>query len=79
MDNKRFIDEVFNPYQEAWKLIKPLQNLSPSANDAEWVEWVKNIDAFKAKHADNPFAIELYKMLLGAGDVIGKLNVKHTG
>lgn len=74
MDNKKFILNVYNPYSEAWKLIKPLQNLNSKENEAEWKKWVESIDEFHDKYADNPFALSVYKMLLDAGDVIGKMN-----
>ncbi len=74
MDNEKFVLKVYNPYAEAWKLIKPLQNLNPKENDAEWKAWVKSIDEFRDRNADNPFALSVYKMLLDAGDVIGKMN-----
>ena len=74
MDNEKFVLNVYNPYSEAWKLIKPLQNLDPKKDDAEWKKWVSSIDEFRDKYTDNPFALSIYKMLLDAGDVIGKMN-----
>ena len=76
MDNKRFMEEIHAPYNEAYQLIKGIKDLSrtdPKDNDA-WEKWVRDIDSFKEKYKDNDFGIAVYKMLLDAGDIIGKIN-----
>ena len=76
MDNKDFKEKVYTPYNEAWSLLKPLQKLRSKATEDNkaWEDWVRNIDKYRDKYSDNPFALAVYKMLLDAGDVIGKMN-----
>lgn len=75
MDNKRFMEEVHAPYNEAYQLIKGIKDLRSTATEdnAAWEKWVRDIDAFKDKH-DTPFGHAVYRMLLDAGDCIGKIN-----
>lgn len=74
MDNQKFMDTIHAPYNEAWKLMKAAKDLRSSANEKEWQKWSDDIDAFREKYKDNPFGLSVYRMLLDAGDVIGKIN-----
>ena len=67
-------NEIHAPYNEAWKLIKAAKDLKSSANEKEWLKWSDDIDAFRAKYEGNDFAMSVYRMLLDAGDFIGKMN-----
>ena len=76
MDNQKFMDTIHAPYNEAWKLIKAVKDLRSMAPEDEkaWLEWNDSIEAFEKKYHDNDFALAVYRMLLDAGDVIGKIN-----
>ena len=74
MDNKRFKEEIYNPYQEAWVLVKQLQNMSSTGDHAEWEKWNEETLKFLKKYDDNPFGHAVFRLLTDAGDVIGKMN-----
>lgn len=73
MDNKKFKEEIYIPYQEAWVLIKDLQNLKSSGDDEAWKVWNEKTLKFRERH-DDDFGHVIFRMLTDAGDVIGKMN-----
>lgn len=74
MDNKKFVEEVYNPYQEAWGLIKPLQHLKPDSSDSEWRKWNEQTLEFRKKYENSEFGCALFRLLTDAGCAIGKMN-----
>ena len=71
MDQDTFKSNIYQPYNECWQIIKTLQN--KSRNDDDWSEWERLTREFSKKH-DTPYGHVLAKMLIDAGDVIGKMN-----
>ena len=77
MDTTTFKAKIYEPYLEAWKILKLIQNADQtSKSDKQWQLYIKEIDSFKAKYPDNKIVDELITFLLNAGDIIAKENRK---
>lgn len=76
MNKDEFTKKIYEPYQEAWLLVRKLYGMDSDTSELEWRNWINQIDKFRDSHSDNEFIGPLYRMLLDAGDVIGKMNGK---
>lgn len=77
MDTTTFKAKIYEPYLEAWKILKLIQDADQtSESDKQWQLYIKEIDSFKAKYPDNKFVDELITLLFNAGDIIAKENRK---
>lgn len=78
MTNEIFVKKIYKPFNDAFKLLKLIQNADQtSESDKQWQLYIKEIDSFKAKYPDNKLVDELITFLLNAGDIIAKENRKQ--
>lgn len=79
MDNETFINRYFKPYNEAYKLLKLVQNADQtSESDDIWHKYMEGINNMGNLYPDNKFVDKLITFLLDAGDVIAKENRKEN-
>jgi hypothetical protein len=73
MDNASFKEKIFEPLQECWRILKPIQHSKRSGPNKEWEEWEKLTSEFEKTHDDEIGHI-FSQMLYSLGDEIGKIN-----
>lgn len=79
MNNEKWKQTIYEPYLEAWKILKLIQYADQTSDsDEQWQRYMKEIDRLAAAYPDNKFAEKLITLLLDAGDVIAKDNRKET-
>lgn len=75
MNNEKWKQTIYEPFLETWKIIKLIQYADQTpAQEEQWNRYVKEIDRLDKSYPDNPFAQNLIRLLLDAGDSIAKMN-----
>lgn len=75
MNNEVFKAKIYEPYLEAWKILKLIQYADQTSDsDEQWQRYMKEIDRLDRTYPNNPFAQNLIRLLLDAGDSIAKMN-----
>ena len=75
MNNEKWKQTIYEPFLETWKIIKLIQYADQTpAQEEQWNRYVKEIDRLDKSYPDNPFAQNLIRLLLEAGDSIAKMN-----
>ena len=75
MNDSTFKTKIYEPFLETWKIIKLIQYADQTpAQEEQWNRYVKEIDRLDKTYPDNPFAQNLIRLLLDAGDSIAKMN-----
>jgi len=75
MNDSTFKTKIYEPYLETWKIIKLIQYADQTpAQEEQWNRYVKEIDRLDKTYPNNPFAQNLIRLLLDAGDSIAKMN-----
>ena len=78
MDTTTFKAKIYEPYLEAWKILKLIQNADQTSNsDEQWQRYMREIDRLQKTYPDNKFVEQLITLLLNAGDIIAKENRKQ--
>lgn len=79
MTTEKWKSTIYEPYLEAWKILKLIQYADQTANsDFQWQCYIKEIDRLAKTYPDNKFVEKLIALLLDAGDVIAKQNRKEV-
>lgn len=79
MNDTKWKSTIYEPYLEAWKILKLIQYADQTANsDFQWQCYIKEIDRLAKTYPDNNFVEKLIALLLDAGDVIAKQNRKEV-
>lgn len=74
MDDKEWRQKIYGPYNDAWKIIKILQQASDD-NPELFLEYMEKVQEFDDAYKGNEFAdLIRRKLLLGADDVIARIN-----
>lgn len=75
MDDKTFYNEIYMPYNEAWKIIKQIKDGSATGPGCEkvWLKFVEDTDRFTKKY-DTDAGHAIARMLTDMGDIIAKIN-----
>lgn len=77
MDTTTFKAKIYEPYLEAWKILKLIQYADQTSDsDEQWQRYMKEIDRLRATYPDNHFVEHLIRLLYDAGDVIKEENRK---
>ena len=77
MDTTTFKAKIYEPYLEAWKILKLIQYADQTSDsDEQWQRYMREIDRLQKTYPDNKFVGELITLLLNAGDIIAKENRK---
>ena len=77
MDTTTFKAKIYEPYLEAWKILKLIQYADQTSDsDEQWQRYMKEIDRLRATYPDNHFVKHLIRFLYDAGDVIKEENRK---
>ena len=77
MNDNKWKTEIYEPYLEAWKILKLIQYADQTSDsDEQWQRYMKEIDRLQKTYPDNKFVEELITLLLNAGDIIAKENRK---
>lgn len=75
MDSTTFKSKIYEPYLEAWKILKLIQYADQTSDsDEQWQRYMREIDRLVDTYPDNKFVEQLITLLLNAGDVIAKEN-----
>lgn len=76
MNDTEFKEKVYGPYNEAWKILRIIQDAGQHERDDEtWQKYMNEIDRFCKSNEGNHFAQEtLTRMLIDAGEDIAKMN-----
>lgn len=75
MNNEKWRTEIYEPYLEAWKVLKLIQYADQTDNTADqWARYKSEIDRLTATYPDNRYITGLIQLLLEAGDYIAKVN-----
>lgn len=75
MNNEKWKQTIYEPFLETWKIIKLIQYADQTpAQEEQWKRYVKEIDRLDKTYPNNPFAQNLIRLLLDAGDSIAKMN-----
>ena len=85
MDDKVFMEKIYGPYSEVWKILKIIQFAGQTEEDKEtWEMYMREIDRYSEKYKDSEIAQGLISFLVGHGDfkgaghIIAKLNGGKT-
>jgi hypothetical protein len=73
MDNERFLKEIYEPFNEAYKLIKMLKDCSSDDSEKTWNEFVALLDRFTEEH-DTDIGHSMARMLTDISAYIGTIN-----
>jgi hypothetical protein len=77
MDTTTFKAKIYEPYLEAWKILKLIQYADQTSDsDEQWQRYMMEIDRLRATYPDNHFVKHLIRLLYDAGDVIKEENRK---
>lgn len=78
MNNEKWKQTIYEPYLEAWKILKLIQYADQTSNsDEQWQRYMREIDRLQKTYPDNKFVEQLITLLLNAGDIIAKENRKQ--
>ena len=78
MDTTTFKAKIYEPYLEAWKILKLIQYADQTSDsDEQWQRYMREIDRLQKTYPDNKFVEQLITLLLNAGDIIAKENRKQ--
>ena len=75
MTNEKFKEVIYGPYNDAWKVIRLLQEATddnPQLNEVLH-DYIKKVDTFSKKYEGNEFAQLLKRMMLSADDAVMKI------
>ena len=79
MNDNKWKTEIYEPYLEAWKILKLIQYADQTSDsDEQWQRYMKEIDKLSKTYPEDPFVDKLIRFLLDAGDVIAKENRKEN-
>lgn len=67
----KFKQEIYEPYNTAWKIIQNLKQIDISKQE-EWDKYLQACEEFKAKYP-NELGCSIYRVLLDAGSEVGKI------
>lgn len=73
MNDGEFVEKIYGPYGEGWKILKLLQYCSKTNNHENWAKFGEEVNRF-CKEADNPFEERLARFLLDAAEDIATMN-----
>lgn len=80
MNNEKWKQTIYEPYLEAWKILKLILYADQTSDsDEQWQRYSKEIDRLSKTYPGNKFVEELITLLLNAGDVIAKENRREDG
>ena len=68
---KDFKEKIYNPYTEAWIIMKFLKD-SDLSQDSTWEEYVNKCNAFGEKYGRNGYYGSLCRVLVDCGSEVGK-------
>lgn len=72
MEDQRFKEVIYGPYNEGWKIIKLLQHCTE--HEGDWDKWYAEFDRFCKAYPGNKFAYDLGRFLDQAAEDIKKMN-----
>lgn len=79
MNDTAWKQQIYEPFLEAWKILKLIQHADQSANNDElWQRYMKEIDRLNEQYPNNRFVQDLLQLLIDAGDSIAKMNSEVT-
>lgn len=69
---KKFKEKIYDPYSEAWSIMKFLKD-SDLSKDSTWEEYVNKCNAFGEKYGTDGYYKSLCGVLLDCGFEVGKI------
>ncbi len=76
MTNEKFVKEFYEPYNEAYRLIRLIKDCGPSDSDEIWAEYAKRQEEFSKKY-DTEAGRVIAKMVMDIADLVAKENEKN--
>lgn len=76
MTDQEFREKVYNPYNEAWKILRLIQYAQHRGTDEMWDVFFKEVDRLAHTYPDNRYIKQLIHMMLEAADYIVDENSK---
>ena len=82
MTDKRWKNEVYDPFLDTWKIFKLIQNVykhcadptKDMENDKIWEMYTREAVRLSEKYPGNPFVEHLQDLLFNGGETIAKMN-----
>lgn len=76
MNNPEFRKKIYNPYLEAWKIMKLIQHGRHHGSDELWEQFTREAARLQNAYPGNKYVDSLCVMLLTAGEYIAEENSK---
>lgn len=76
MNNPEFRKKIYNPYLEAWKIMKLVQYGQHFGTDDLWDKFVREAERLNHAYPRNKYIDQLCQLLLTAGEYIAAENSK---
>ena len=73
MTDETFIKEIYEPYNEAYKLLKMIKDCGPDDSEEIWNAFTEKLDGFTKEH-DTKMRHAIARMLTDAADIVAKMN-----
>jgi hypothetical protein len=67
-------EQIYEPIEEAWKLLRPLQHMGGFSHDEEWKEWVQKCDSYCESIENEEIRSAVGRFLADMGTAIAHLN-----
>ena len=77
MNDIEWKQKVYNPYLEAWKILKLIQYGSRHGTDELWEKFTREAARLQNAYPGNKYVDSLCVMLLTAGEYIAEENSKN--
>ena len=74
MNDKDFREKVYNPYLEAWKVLKLIQYGKHHGTDELWNKFIGEAERLNHAYPRNKYIDQLCQLLLTAGEYIAEEN-----
>ena len=68
---ERFRQRIYNPYKEAWVIIKAFRDIDPKTDDV-WEEYINKCNEFAAKYPTE-IGDSICRVMIDAGSEVGRI------
>ena len=68
----KFKENIYNPYAEAWEIMKWMRDTEPK-DDAFWQEYTQKATNFPMKYGNTEIAQSIARVILDAGTAYSKI------
>lgn len=72
MDNNKFREKIYGPYNEAWKILKLVQHYT--MHEGDWDAYEKELRRFFNTFPETKFTHDLFQFVMQAAEDIRDMN-----